>query len=662
MSNLDDDTAQLEASAREALEEAAASSASRSLGTSLETKAYEFVNGLAGPVSKYFEILIYLLIFMVVGVGIWQTVPGHENDWHRVEGFGVAVFTAEYLMRFIGAGADPEFSRPGSPGNAIRARLKYLCSFYSVVDLLAIVPFYLALALPNSIVDQYDEYLRMFRILRLVKLDKYVPSITLLDNVFRLKFNSLRVAFFAAMTLWLLFGAFMFLCEYKDRENALDDAVPEYGCDADCTMRDRFQSYFDSLFYTGIHLTGDYPITTYTWPARLVCLFMVLAAVGVVSIPSGLIANGFVTIVQTRNKALRGEAPKGRAGDDWYEIKYRSLQGVPPPPSVFGPRVDPWQFAVNEFLNGKKASNGRTEWTPWSYAGRVFMFTIIIANIVAVLAESVPSIDYAVGNEKGNFFDVFEAGSVMVFLLEYLLRIFSAPKNREALYASRIYCTTFFGWVDLLSTAPWFVQQALIYAGYLDETGDAAKVFRIVRLFRVLQLEDFVVAFSRLDNVFRASKDVLKATGLMALIVWIGSGALFFIFESNNPNWRSCDDSIPARGTSDEPGCFDFKSTAACNDAYPGLCHQVSFTSIPNSLYYTAVFLAGEWGLVDFSMPGRVVSLFLCVAGIAIVAIPIGTLFDAFGAVLGLVEDEDDEEEEIAKEGQGIEQEPLLKK
>jgi Ion transport protein len=176
MSDLNDDTAQLEASAREALEEAAASSASRSLGTSLEQKAYEFVNGLAGPVSKSFEILIYFLIFLVVGVGIWQTVQGHENDWHRVEGFGVAVFTVEYLMRFIGAGADPEFSRPGSQGNAIFARLRFVVSFYSVVDLLAIVPFYLAWALPNSIVDQYDEYLRMFRILRLVKVRENWPT------------------------------------------------------------------------------------------------------------------------------------------------------------------------------------------------------------------------------------------------------------------------------------------------------------------------------------------------------------------------------------------------------------------------------------------------------------------------------------------------------
>jgi hypothetical protein len=174
-------------------------------------------------------------------------------------------------------------------------------------------------------------------------------------------------------------------------------------------------------------------------------------------------------------------------------------------------------------------------------------------------------------------------------------------------------------------------------------------------MFRILQLEDFIVAFSKLDNVFRASKDVLKATGLMALIIWIGSGALFYIFEGNNPNWRSCDQSIPAR-TDDYMGCYDFNSTKSCNAEYPGLCTQAAFTNIPNSLYYTAVFLVGEWGVIDFSWPGRIVCLFLCVVGIALYAVPTGTLFDSFGAVLGMVEE--DEEEETGDEGDDDKDEP----
>lgn len=136
----------------------------------------------------------------------------------------------------------------------------------------------------------------------------------------------------------------------------------------------------------------------------------------------------------------------------------------------------------------------------------------------------------------------------------------------------------------------------------------------------------------------------------MAVIVWVGCGALFYIFEVNNPNWRSCDDSIPAHTTDPaNPGCFDFPSTAACNVRYPDMCSQSAFGNMPNSLFYTAVFLGGEWGVVDFTWPGRIVCLFLCVVGIGLYSIPIGTLFDSFGAVLGIGGDDEEEEEEVSE-------------
>jgi hypothetical protein len=403
-----------------------------------------------------------------------------------------------------------------------------------------------------------------------------------------------------------------------------------------------FQNMFDSIVYTGVSLTGDYPITTYSWPGRFVNFFMVIAAVGVVSVPSGLIASGFMEIVANKSKARRGEAIN-TTGDDWYEDRLKELQDVDPPPSPMGPRVDQWQINVNQLLNGRPDGT----WTTFAFCSRVFIFAVIILNLVAVMVESIPEIDRAVGNHNGNFFDRFEALSVAVFALEYILRLFCAPKNKEALYSSLIYATTFFGIVDFLSTAPWFIQQALIAYGGMDPESDTAKIFRIFRIFRMLQLEDFVVAFSKLDNVFRASKDVLKATGLLALIIWVGCAALFFLFEENNPNWRACDQSIPASSDDAEaPGCYDFNSTFECNEFYPGLCTQAAFTTVPNALFYTAVFLGGEWGVIDFSWPGRLVCLFLCVAGIALYAIPIGILFDSFGVILGMAEDDEEDDEE----------------
>jgi len=606
-------------------------------GDGLQKACYQFVNGIGSKSAMRFELSIYALIIATVIIGVVQTVPGYDDFFSWLEWVAVSVFTFEYLLRFVGCGADPEYS-----GLSFK-RMRYILSFYSIIDLLAIVPFYIAMATPTSWVDQHDEYFRMLRLLRLLKLDKYFPSISLVDDVVRLKRNVLAVSCFAALTLWVIFAGLMYVAEYQDFSMEIDP-LPLYGCNDGCTMSVRFSDYFNSFPLTGIHLTGDFPMVEYGGVGRVVLFFIVIAAVGVSSIPSGVIASGFADIVHSKSKA-RPSAKGSAAGDDWFDIKYRELEGQAPPSSSFGPTVDRLQFAVKHYLDGTiDDSTGKTVRTTTSRIGRFFFMLLIISNIVAVVLESIPEIDKYVGNDPGNWFDAFEKWSVLFFTIDYALRLFSARKSREALFSPWVYAFTFFGVVDILSVLPWYVEWILSKSGYLS--GGEAMVFRVFRIFRVLQLEDFVVAFSKLDNVFRASKDVLKATGLMAVIIWVGSSALFFIFEQNNPNFRSCDDSVPRTGTNDEPGCYDFDSTQACNGYYPDMCSQSAFTNMPNTMFYVAVFLGGDWGFVDFTWPGKLVCMFLCVAGIALYSIPVGTLFDSFGAVIGLGEEDEEEDEE----------------
>ena len=91
-----------------------------------------------------------------------------------------------------------------------------------------------------------------------------------------------------------------------------------------------------------------------------------------------------------------------------------------------------------------------------------------------------------------------------------------------------------------------------------------------------------VEAFTKLDDVYRECRDVLKATGLLALIVWVGGATLFYVFEHHH--------------------------------------HEQSdaFYNLPDSLYFTAVFLGGEWGRVDFTVGGKIVCILLCVLGVAL--------------------------------------------
>lgn len=78
------------------------------------------------------------------------------------------------------------------------------------------------------------------------------------------------------------------------------DNLPLYGCVEICTMSDCYEKNFKSFPLTGIRLPGDFPIVEYDGVGRIVCFFMVIAAVGIVSIPSGVIASGFADIVQSQ--------------------------------------------------------------------------------------------------------------------------------------------------------------------------------------------------------------------------------------------------------------------------------------------------------------------------------------------------------------------------
>jgi len=377
------------------------------------------------------------------------------------------------------------------------------------------------------------------------------------------------------------------------------------------------------LPFTMIHLTGDYPIIEYTWAGCLVCGLMVVVGAGLVAIPSALIADGFSQVVEDTS----GE-PASAEGS--YERQLRELRDVPPPRETDNQRIDQLQTHVNTFLNGTKTPEGDVVRTPMSRLFRTAILVLILVNVISVIWESVPEANQDASSANVNVFEIIELIAVVFFTVEYLLRIFSVVKDIDHLYSRWFYATTFFGIVDLLSIAPYYIQLVLSANGVEDDNVTAA--FRILRLFRLLELEHFVEAFSVLDNVFRRSSGVFLASGLMALAIWISAASLFYLFERSNPNW-----------------CTEWKDPS-CATKYTSSCsctEKIGFGTMPDSLFFVAVFLGGEWAVVDFTIPGKILCMALCLVGIAVYAVPVGTFFDSFGKVLegGLDALEEDENE-----------------
>eukprot|EP00933_Yihiella_yeosuensis_P042821 TRINITY_DN37486_c0_g1_i1.p1 TRINITY_DN37486_c0_g1~~TRINITY_DN37486_c0_g1_i1.p1 ORF type:complete len:431 (-),score=73.90 TRINITY_DN37486_c0_g1_i1:131-1258(-) len=367
-------------------------------------------------------------------------------------------------------------------------------------------------------------------------------------------------------------------------------------------MAERYGTMPSAMPYTLVHLTGDYPLIDYDFPAKCVLFFALLFAVGVVSVPTGLLASGFTKELQLRRAEQRTErlaaVSKIQNAIRAYIHRRRFLKtiasGLEEARRVKSAKKqaekDGTMGATLDFLEQK------------TFAGRCYkkvMLVLIILNVVAVIAESCKEVKDYIGTP---LLDQFELVSVVIFTLEYLATLWSAKGNVNYMFRRSNYAFSFFGIVDFITVAPFWVEM-LLRALAIPFDGF---IFRIMRLLRILQLEDFVESFTLLDDAWVKCKETMVAAGFMALLVWVIGSVLFYEFEKDNPRMGD------------------------------------NFKDLPSSMFFTVVFLGGEWAMIDFTPGGQIVCVIYCVMGIGLYGIPVGAVFEAFSDVL---EDDNDEED-----------------
>lgn len=489
----------------------------------------------------------------------------------------VAWFMVELCLRLHAAPADPHY----------RSRLGYLFSVCGLVDLASTVPFYIArcsgsgwppLDALASLADEHDEELGLCRVLRLLLLSNQSPSMGIIVRVFKNPKirRDLLMALYVSVTCLLLFSTLLHLTESHDAAHK--------------EMASRFRSILSSMPFTLVHLTGDYPLVDYTVPARFVHTLMLMAAQGMVGVVGGIVASGFVQELKEHRASehrrrhhaagvlgptVRGWLQRRRWATMHNALKL--LQATERRKLVAAQRHSSFMWRVRSALNNRT----------W----RKVQVVLIVLNALAVLAESVPSAHAAIGHAA---LDNFELMSVLVFTAEYIARFYAAPVKKGYDWSRRTFVFSFFGVVDLLAILPYWIQVAFSFEGVEYDFF----LFRITRSLRVFQLEDFVPSFTLLDDAWYKCKDTVKASALLALVIWVLGAVLFFEFEKDNE----------ALG-----GAFD---------------------SIPSALHHCAIFLAGDWAEVDFTPLGKCLCMLYCMLGMAIFAIPVGSFFEAFEAAL----------------------------
>lgn len=230
----------------------------------------------ASKASVGLQLAMSVLIALNVLAVVLETVEMFRAPWAQMfrvfETFSVAIFSIEYLVRVWIANLDTRYQTPFS------GRIRYIFTPMALVDLLSILPFFLALAGVDLRV------LRVLRLLRLFKLTRYSRAMSTLGGAIRASKEELILTVLVMGILLIISATFIYFAEHEAQPQA-------------------FSSIPASLWWAVVTLTtigyGDvYPITL---AGKIVAGISAIIGIGMFALPGGIIASELISRSKTKD-------------------------------------------------------------------------------------------------------------------------------------------------------------------------------------------------------------------------------------------------------------------------------------------------------------------------------------------------------------------------
>ncbi len=221
-----------------------------------------------------------------------------------------------------------------------------------------------------------------------------------------------------------------------------------------------------------------------------------------------------------------------------------------------------------------------------SRACEIFIASLVVANVVAIILESVHELHV----EYEHYFEMFDVFSVVLFSAEYVLRVWTyGVKYRAdeggAWRGRKEYIFSFYGFIDFFGTMPFYAQ--LLFPG-LD-----LRVLRIFRLMRIFKLSRYNSALQDLFEAIKTERDSFTSAMFLLLISCLLCSSLIYIAE--------------------------------------GHLQPDVFPSIPATMKWYILTIISGWGNVDpVSMFGTILVILTQVLAIALAAILTGVVATAY--------------------------------
>lgn len=229
------------------------------------------VSEKTGDLSWFFDIFIITLISLNVLVIVLESIAPlkarYENGFYYFEIFSVIIFSIEYILRVWTANVNPAYRKPFT-GN-----LRYAFTPLAIIDLLAVLPFYL----PFVGVDlRLLRMLRLFRLFRLFKIARYIKALSLINRVVKEKKEELTISIVFTFFMLLITSTLMYYVE--------NEAQPENFSSIPATM------WWGIATLTTVGYGDVYPITGL---GKLLGGGIAIIGIGLFALPTGILASGF---------------------------------------------------------------------------------------------------------------------------------------------------------------------------------------------------------------------------------------------------------------------------------------------------------------------------------------------------------------------------------
>jgi len=250
-------------------------------------KIYALVNETptSGNLHHIFDMFIVTWVILSVLAVIFESVQSISYHLHSefiiLDTIAVVIFSTEYIMRIYSAPEDPNYQA------WFKGRVSFACKPTSIIDFMAIVPFYLE-SLLHHLFDL--RFLRVFRLMRLLKLARYSGATQSLFIVIKREWPVMKAAVFILLLLVMLAACLGYVFEHE--------AQP-----------DKFENIPQAIYWSVITLAsvGYGDISPITPAGRAITIVIALLGIGIFAIPAAILSSALSDQLRIERESMMTE-------------------------------------------------------------------------------------------------------------------------------------------------------------------------------------------------------------------------------------------------------------------------------------------------------------------------------------------------------------------